>query len=131
MEHKLFEVNQNAVIRNSEGGILILKNVGKWMLPGGRLEEGETWLEGLQREVKEETGIEKFIVVKILNANTSSSGKTYIVTFLCEVESVPEVKLSNEHQEYVWLDLRNIDRYEFTNGKVKEVLDYFLQKYSI
>ena len=55
--HKLFQVNQSAIIQNPAGEILILRGDGKWMLPGGRLEDGENWFEGFRREIFEETGI--------------------------------------------------------------------------
>src|SRR5574337_752160 len=92
--HKLFKINQNAIIRNKDGEILILQKDGKWMLPGGRLED-EGWLEGLKREVKEETGIENFEMQEVINVDMSESGETYIVTFLCGVEVKPEVVLSH------------------------------------
>lgn len=38
---------------------------GQWSLPGGALEVGETLLEGVQREVKEETGLEVLPVALI------------------------------------------------------------------
>lgn len=38
---------------------------GQWLLPGGALEVGETLLEGVQREVKEETGLEVLPVALI------------------------------------------------------------------
>lgn len=46
----------------AEGGVLIIKRgiepaKGKWALPGGFLETGETWQEGSCREVFEETGL--------------------------------------------------------------------------
>ncbi len=46
----------------TEGGVLIIQRgiepaKGKWALPGGFLETGETWQEGSCREVFEETGL--------------------------------------------------------------------------
>lgn len=124
--HKLFKVNQNAIIRNKNGEILILQKDGKWMLPGGRLED-EGWLEGLKREVKEEAGIENFEVQDILNVDMSDSDETYIVTFLCRIEDMPNVTLSHEHQEYAWLRLEDIDKFEFWHGKIKERLNLLMR----
>lgn len=52
-----------AVIRDAQGRILIAKRPdhahqgGLWEFPGGKLEDGETRLEGLGRELQEELGI--------------------------------------------------------------------------
>jgi len=55
-----------AVIEDDEGKVLLVKHVperggfwqGKWICPGGKLELGETIIEGILREVKEETDLE-------------------------------------------------------------------------
>ena len=55
-----------AVIEDKKGRILLVKHVpgkvgfwqGKWICPGGKLEEGETIEEGIKREVKEETNLD-------------------------------------------------------------------------
>lgn len=120
--HKLFEVSQNIAIQNAANRILIVEKDGKWMLPGGRLEENETWLEGLRREVREETTIKNFSVAKVLRVYTSDSGKTYGVIFLGKLEGNPEITLSSEHQKYVWLDSEDIDAYEFWHEGIKQSL---------
>ena len=56
-----------ALIVNDEGQMLILReastyeegtNVGLYHLPGGRLNPGEAFSDGLKREVDEETGLQ-------------------------------------------------------------------------
>src|SRR6185436_5873841 len=60
------QIAAKAVIVNSKGEILLLReaetyadgtNAGKYHMPGGRLEKGETYEEGLAREIMEETGL--------------------------------------------------------------------------
>ncbi len=52
---------------NFNGKILILReaityedasNVGKYHIPGGRIKPGQNWKESLQREIREESGLE-------------------------------------------------------------------------
>lgn len=121
-EHKLFRINQDAIIKNDKGEIFILKRQGKWMLPGGRLEEDKTPLEGLKREIKEETGIEDCVVEEILNVGLSESKNTYRITFLCKVKKDTEIILSDEHEEYAWATLGSLDNYEFEYDAIKNLV---------
>lgn len=54
-----YRVSVKALIKNSDGKILVLKeNQDTWSLPGGGLDHGEGPIAGLKRELKEELGIE-------------------------------------------------------------------------
>lgn len=53
-----FRATTMAFIRNAEGKILVVQEKnGKWNLPGGGIDHGETPLECLKRELSEELGI--------------------------------------------------------------------------
>ena len=52
------------IIRNEKGEILLIFRRGKWDLPKGKLDPGETLEECAVREVKEETGLSRVDLVK-------------------------------------------------------------------
>lgn len=74
-----------------------------WDGPGGHVEEGESILDSLKREVLEETGleVEKAYPIKLLNFPGVSTD--YLI-FLCPISS-GEVVLSDEHTDYQWLEI--------------------------
>lgn len=52
-----------AVVRDASGRLLLVRRahdpaIGKWSLPGGRIETGETPAQAAAREVREETGLD-------------------------------------------------------------------------
>jgi 8-oxo-dGTP diphosphatase len=52
-----------AVVRDESGRILVVRRArppseGLWSIPGGRVEPGETLVEAVRREVREETGLD-------------------------------------------------------------------------
>lgn len=123
MEHQLFTITQSAVIKNATGEILILRHTaGKWLLPGGKINTGENLFNGLQRELSEETSIAEFTIVKILDADSWIEGGNgfCVITYLVAIKNDATIKLSDEHKEYAWVGLKNLDNYDFWNPKIKE-----------
>jgi len=47
-----------AVVTDDSGRVLLVREDGEWLAPGGEVEAGETHEEALVREVREETGVE-------------------------------------------------------------------------
>lgn len=86
-----------AVIVNSKGKILLLlpTNKDKWHLPGGHLQQHESYLQGLKREVFEETHLQVTFFVLI-------DAKPGFQLWLCKCNPVP-VKISKEHKSHKWL----------------------------
>ncbi|MEK7575059.1 MAG: NUDIX domain-containing protein [Patescibacteria group bacterium] len=73
--HFFGNINLKALIKK-DGKILLAQYpnsdkrvAGKWDMPGGRLNEGESVLDGLKREVREEIGAE-IVVGKIIATGT-------------------------------------------------------------
>lgn len=59
-----FQVGIKALITNDQGQILMVHipewsgNAAHWDMPGGRIDEGETFLQTLRRELQEEIGVD-------------------------------------------------------------------------
>lgn len=59
MNYPVHIVTVSGLIENDEGKILLEKAPDRgWEVPGGQVEAGETLIDALKREVKEETGID-------------------------------------------------------------------------
>ncbi|AEV32552.1 ADP-ribose pyrophosphatase [Owenweeksia hongkongensis DSM 17368] len=65
---EMYEIIEAAggIVRNGAGEILMIYRLGKWDLPKGKLEEGESVEEGAVREVIEECGISNLRVIREL-----------------------------------------------------------------
>lgn len=76
-------------------------------LPGGTLEDGETLLETMLREVEEESGviISRDDVQQVYSGNNYSAHGTHYALFVTNVKSRPDLKMSWEHSSFKWLDL--------------------------
>ncbi len=78
------------------------KNPGNWGIPGGKIEEGETLLEGIARECEEEIGYFPIDAKLIPIQKFVNHGFTYN-TFFCEVEEEFIPILNEEHCGYAWV----------------------------
>ncbi len=108
-----------AIVRR--GKILLLREsskhvtnvqANKYQFPGGRLNPGELFLDGLSREVREETGIkikigEPFHVDEWFPIILGVPHHIIAIFVICQTpDDVPI--LSEEHDDYKWVDETNI-----------------------
>ncbi|WP_027385920.1 NUDIX hydrolase [Chryseobacterium gregarium] len=65
----LFRIIEAAggVVNNPDGDILFIKRLGKWDLPKGKMEKGESREESAVREIEEETGLMDVELVRFIN----------------------------------------------------------------
>ncbi len=83
------------------------RHAGSWGLVGGGVEPGETPIEALHREIKEEIGvidIQKIIPLEKFTAdNTNFEYHTYLL--VVDEEFVPN--LNSEHRGYAWTGIKD------------------------
>lgn len=65
-----FTVGMTAIILNSEGEVLLVRHrfreSADWSFPGGLMQRGETPVDALRRELKEETGYDIDVIALLL-----------------------------------------------------------------
>lgn len=99
--------------KNPSLKVLILKRTpersGYWQPVCGGVETGEKFMETALREVWEETGISNIKLIRDLEYTFKyKEPKNGVLMdmqdfcFAAEVDDIPEVKLSEEHEEYKW-----------------------------
>lgn len=80
------------------------KHPGTWGLPGGKIDNGETLMQAIQRECCEEMGsMPDYNKLAPIEKFTSADGGFVYHTFFCSVvsEFVPE--LNDEHVGWAWI----------------------------
>lgn len=113
------EVSAGAIVfkRNSHIEYLLLYRKANppfkesWDFPRGNIEEDESEIQAVTREIKEETGIGYLKFIKGFRESVEffyrKEGKLIrktIIYYLAETNS-KEVKISKEHDDYAWLPI--------------------------
>jgi 8-oxo-dGTP diphosphatase len=91
-------------------------------LPGGTVEEGESSLDAMLREVVEEAGflIDREVVKKLYSGTEYSAHHTHYSLYFAKLTKRPEVIISWEHSSYNWLDR------DFFLDKAKNAKDTYM-----
>lgn len=107
------EPTVGGIVYNPEDEILLLKSrksKDRYVIPGGHIELGETMEHALKREILEETGlvIHNAVLVSVQQFIFSDSfheKRHFIfIDYACRADT-KEVRLNDEHQDFVWLPL--------------------------
>lgn len=87
------------------------KHAGKWVLPGGTNNEGETAYQGLQRELSEELGhLPSFIKTIPLEKFVSNDQVFNFNTYFCIVENEFCIQTSKEHTGWGWFNINHLPK---------------------
>lgn len=98
------------IIFDKDGSVLLLKRKKnqkfpeQWDLPGGHLVQGEEWIPGAAREVREETNLSIENLEKVFQDGRMAYYKTD--DFEGDIFDHDELP---EHDEYKWVDPNKID----------------------
>lgn len=104
---------------------------GEWSIPGGMLEVGETLVEGVRRELAEETGIEVRVhgVIEVFERiSLDAAGKAeyhYVVLdHYCEVIR-GEAKPGSDVTEVAWVSEADLEKHSLTPSAAQVIRKAF------
>ena len=109
----------------AEGKVLLIRRgrapmLGSWTLPGGALETGDTMLEGVVREVLEETGLRVrpvellALLDRIVRDESGAVEYHYVLMdWLCDLEDLSEMesqvaRAGSDALEVAWVDAEQL-----------------------
>lgn len=130
MINNVFGLAVRVLLSDEEGKILILKrsthsktNPGKWELPGGKVDQGESFDQALIREVFEETKLKIYLehVVGVSEQNLHLIRAVHIIMSGKVMDG--ELTLSKEHEGYAWVYFENLPEYPLADW-----LQYFVNQ---
>ncbi len=122
MEPKLFVAMKAFIVH--DGKVLILRestkyqdgtNAAKYDIVGGRIKPGQAFDESLRREIREETGLEvelgrPFYVGEWRPVIKGEPAQIVATFFICQSD-VDTVKLSEDHDDYQWIEPKEFQKY--------------------
>lgn len=126
----ILQVAAKAVIVNDNGQVLIVREsaqcigntmTGKYGVPGGRLDPGESFEDALHREVMEEVGlrVEPIKPIGIGEWNPTINGIPHqiVAIFMLCKPLTDTVALSDEHDKFAWVSKKDLKNYKIMSDE--------------
>lgn len=122
-----------AIVFDADGRLLLVKRAnppaqGKWSLPGGRQEAGESPSEGVVREVREETGLVVTVEREVGTVHRlAPSGDTYVIRdFVCAVSGDTEVTAADDAADAHFFDIGQLGDLDTSEGLLEALREWRL-----
>lgn len=134
MKQQFPEPIAGTFIQNYKGEIILIKTHkwnGKYCVPGGHIEVGETIEQALKREAKEEMGLDvyepKFLVLHeyLPDGSFHKSRHFLFLNYLLKTDST-EVTLNDEAESFVWVKPKDALKLPLEHYTKKTIEEYLL-----
>jgi len=90
----------------SKGKVLVIKDrLGRWTLPGGQIDKGESAKKAAKRETFEETGLKILLKKKKKKTKKYKKNKKKGIVYRAITKGRNIVALSFEHVKFKWVSL--------------------------
>jgi len=115
------------IVRRGDRFLLVheRKHGQLWYFPAGRVEPGETLIEGARRETLEETGVPVAIdgILRIEHSPTHSGARVRVLYTAHPIDDTPPKSVPDEESlEAGWFTLDELDRLPLRGEEVRRVL---------
>jgi 8-oxo-dGTP diphosphatase len=132
---RLFYITQYAaMLRN--GRLLLLRDTdcdgthpalkGKWIFPGGHIDTELDPIKALKREIKEELDMKLKSAFPIrTEIKLYPTGYRFVVYY--RTEAAGKIRLSEEHDAYKWVSLKDVKKMRFRDAQEKNVVEDILR----
>ncbi len=123
------EVCVGAVVIDDDRLLLIRRGhgpgAGEWSLPGGRVEFGETMVEALVREVREETGLDVVVGDYVGHVERFGDDHHFVIHDFYATAFDAEVLAAGEDaSEAAWFDLHVVTELTLVDGLAEFLADH-------
>ena len=88
---------------------------GLWEFPGGKVEEKETFVSALIREIEEELSLKIQVGDKITSIDLKTSDKNISVHYFYALILSGQIIL-NVHSEFKWVERNQLDSFKYIDG---------------
>ena len=110
-----------AAVLVKEGTVLLARRKpggslgGKWEFPGGKLEAGETPEQGLERELREELGIDVLVGGYVGSVDFKNGPHEYRLLGFVVTPLSGQIIL-HEHEEIKWIPVGELDHFDLADS---------------